>query len=432
MKLETCVYSGYKIHPGHGKRIVRTDGKVQIFLNKRCVLAAIRLKRNPRDIPWTVLYRRKYKKGIHADANTQKKRVKRTVQVASRPIGDVSVEALLAKRNQKPEFRKAQREQAVKVAKDALRAKQAEKKAKKAADHGDKAKAAQQKAAKHIKSAQPRVDDREMSVADRLGRLFLLSLFVWNQIVHYPIPLSLIDRETVTTALEDFDRGTCPFVVSPPFGKNDFHMDKYRRVSYNYNNVSLLVSKAIYYFENEVGRDPASFVENFYLQLTATIPSTMSQNFLKILINDQISFFGRMGFVCIPFSTLASGLLLIAFCHIGQIEISGIYTLFIVLDSLILSTRSWYFLSRVLLAEKEQKDQAIGYKQFLFKMLVVYIGDLLEVIFNSLSIFFGLFIRKRLMALLLVSQVRRLLQRILFFEYPEASELPPELRLALV
>lgn len=28
MKLETCVYSGYKIYPGHGKRMVRADGKV--------------------------------------------------------------------------------------------------------------------------------------------------------------------------------------------------------------------------------------------------------------------------------------------------------------------------------------------------------------------------------------------------------------------
>uniref|UniRef100_A0A1I7W6E9 DALR_1 domain-containing protein n=1 Tax=Heterorhabditis bacteriophora TaxID=37862 RepID=A0A1I7W6E9_HETBA len=27
MKLETCIYSGYKIHPGHGKRVVRPDGK---------------------------------------------------------------------------------------------------------------------------------------------------------------------------------------------------------------------------------------------------------------------------------------------------------------------------------------------------------------------------------------------------------------------
>lgn len=134
--------------------------QIQIFLNKRCFLALHSLKRNPRDIPWTVLYRRKYKKGIHADANTQKKRVKRTVQVASRPIGDVTVEALLAKRNQKPEFRKAQREQAIKAAKDAQRAKKTEKQSKKAAapaDKAAKAAAKQQKAPKPVKTAQPRV-----------------------------------------------------------------------------------------------------------------------------------------------------------------------------------------------------------------------------------------------------------------------------------
>lgn len=32
MKLETCVYSGYKIHPGHGKRVVKTDGKVYFLI----------------------------------------------------------------------------------------------------------------------------------------------------------------------------------------------------------------------------------------------------------------------------------------------------------------------------------------------------------------------------------------------------------------
>lgn len=31
MKTETCIYSGYKIHPGHGKRLVRSDGKVRLF-----------------------------------------------------------------------------------------------------------------------------------------------------------------------------------------------------------------------------------------------------------------------------------------------------------------------------------------------------------------------------------------------------------------
>lgn len=65
--------------------------------------------------------------GLHADDNATKKRVKRTVQVASRAIGDFSIEAILAKRNQNPEFRKAQRDQAVKAAKDAARDKKAKK-----------------------------------------------------------------------------------------------------------------------------------------------------------------------------------------------------------------------------------------------------------------------------------------------------------------
>ncbi|KAI6178600.1 TRASH domain-containing protein [Aphelenchoides besseyi] len=155
MKLETCVYSGYKIHPGHGKRLVRADGKINIFLNKKCERSTF-MKRNPRDIPWTVLYRRKHKKGLHADDNATKKRVKRNLQVASRAIGDFSVEAILAKRNQNPEFRRAQREQAVKAAKDAARAQ----KAKKEKTKTEKAKAptAQKvKATKNVKSSAPRV-----------------------------------------------------------------------------------------------------------------------------------------------------------------------------------------------------------------------------------------------------------------------------------
>lgn len=92
-------------------------------------MRSTRLKRNPRDVPWTVLYRRKHKKGVHAEEGTQKRRVKRVgAQATSRPIAGVTVEQLLEKRNQKPEFRRAQREQAVKAAKDAVRASKAEKK----------------------------------------------------------------------------------------------------------------------------------------------------------------------------------------------------------------------------------------------------------------------------------------------------------------
>lgn len=155
MKLETCAYSGYKIHPGHGKRVVRADGKIQIFLSKKCQ-RAVRLKRNPRDIPWTVLYRRKHKKGIHAEDNTQKKRVKRTVQIASRAIGDFTVEALLAKRNQRPEFRRQQREAAIKSAKETIRAQKAEKKKEKSKIE-KKAAAPKTKAAKPVKTQAPRV-----------------------------------------------------------------------------------------------------------------------------------------------------------------------------------------------------------------------------------------------------------------------------------
>ncbi|MEQ2234865.1 60S ribosomal protein L24 [Ilyodon furcidens] len=62
MKVELCSFSGYKIYPGHGRRYARIDGKVFQFLNAKCESAFLS-KRNPRQINWTVLYRRKHKKG---------------------------------------------------------------------------------------------------------------------------------------------------------------------------------------------------------------------------------------------------------------------------------------------------------------------------------------------------------------------------------
>lgn len=31
LRLELCSFSGYKIYPGHGKRMVKADGKVWLF-----------------------------------------------------------------------------------------------------------------------------------------------------------------------------------------------------------------------------------------------------------------------------------------------------------------------------------------------------------------------------------------------------------------
>merc|ERR1739838_475189 len=125
MKLELCNFSGYKIYPGHGKRMIRTDGKLLHFLSKKAQRSFL-MKRNPRNISWTVLYRKKHKKGTQEEV--AKKRTRRTMKF-QRSIQGATLEHILAKRNQKPEIREAQRTQAVKAAKEKAKAKNAEKKA---------------------------------------------------------------------------------------------------------------------------------------------------------------------------------------------------------------------------------------------------------------------------------------------------------------
>ena len=79
------------------------------FLDGRCHRAHL-LKRNPRKVNWTVLYRRKHKKG--QEEETSKKRTKRTHKFQRAVVG-ATLQDIMAKRNQKPEVRKAQREQAI-------------------------------------------------------------------------------------------------------------------------------------------------------------------------------------------------------------------------------------------------------------------------------------------------------------------------------
>merc|ERR1712150_356885 len=125
MKIDLCAFSGYKVYPGHGKRLVKVDGRSFIFLNAKCEKLHL-AKRNPRKITWTVLYRRKHKKGIQEE--TTRKRTRRTVK-HQRDITGATLSDILAKRNQKPEVRKAQREQAIRAAKEKQRAKETSKKA---------------------------------------------------------------------------------------------------------------------------------------------------------------------------------------------------------------------------------------------------------------------------------------------------------------
>ncbi|KAK0085150.1 hypothetical protein PV325_005689 [Microctonus aethiopoides] len=124
MKIGLCAYSGYKIYPGHGKTMVKVDGKTFTFLNSKCEAAHL-MKRNPRKVTWTVLYRRKHKKGQEEE---QAKRRTRRAQKFNRAIVGASLSDILAKRNMKPEIRKAQRDQAIKAAKEQKKAAKAVKK----------------------------------------------------------------------------------------------------------------------------------------------------------------------------------------------------------------------------------------------------------------------------------------------------------------
>merc|ERR1711874_13032 len=154
MKIELCSYSGYKIYPSRGRTLVKQDGKVFKFLDGRSHRAHL-LKRNPRKVTWTVLYRRKHNKGIEADVS--KKRTKRT-QKFQRAVVGATLQDIMAKRNQKPEVRKAQREQAIRAAKELKKTTKATTKPK-AAAAAPKAKAAAkaQKASKPMQKAAPRV-----------------------------------------------------------------------------------------------------------------------------------------------------------------------------------------------------------------------------------------------------------------------------------
>ena len=150
MKIELCSFSGYKIYPGHGKRMVKADGKVFQFINGKCE-ASHMMRRSPREIPWTVLYRRKHKKG--QEEEQAKKRTRKTAKFQRAVVGATLVD-IMAKRNQKPEFRKAQREHAIRVAKEKAKAVK-----KTPAPPAKVAKVAQPKtkAPKQVQKAAPRV-----------------------------------------------------------------------------------------------------------------------------------------------------------------------------------------------------------------------------------------------------------------------------------
>merc|ERR1712178_283470 len=139
MRSELCQFSCLKIFPGHGKTFVKADGKrVHLINGKSEVL--YKSKKNPRKVTWTILYRRKNKKGTMTEIDAKKR--KRRVVKQTRGAGSQSWAEIQAKKAQRPQIRKAQKEAAIEKAK----AKKKEQAARKKAASANTKKAAPQKA----------------------------------------------------------------------------------------------------------------------------------------------------------------------------------------------------------------------------------------------------------------------------------------------
>merc|ERR1712212_1174674 len=98
IKMKLCSLSGYKIHHGRGSTLVKADGKTFVFHTSKA-RRAHGLKRSPREVKWTILYRRKHRKGMEEEA--QKKRSRRT-KTYQKAIEGATLTEILAKKTMKP------------------------------------------------------------------------------------------------------------------------------------------------------------------------------------------------------------------------------------------------------------------------------------------------------------------------------------------
>jgi len=108
VRTEVCLFSEYKIYPGRGHKFVSKDGKTNTFISKKSRKLYLR-KIKAQRIRWTTAWRRLNKK-IKTEEFAKKK--KRRAAKIQKGIVGLSLEEIKRKRNEKPELRAAQREQA--------------------------------------------------------------------------------------------------------------------------------------------------------------------------------------------------------------------------------------------------------------------------------------------------------------------------------
>lgn len=113
MKVETCVFSGEKIHPGHGKTYIRSDAKLFKF-GTRKAFAHFIMRHNPRKMAWTQVYRRMNKKGTLSSVRAKKAR---KVVKKQRGFVGLSLEQIREKQQAQRDLRAVKKQAAVAKAK---------------------------------------------------------------------------------------------------------------------------------------------------------------------------------------------------------------------------------------------------------------------------------------------------------------------------
>mmetsp|Transcript_9338 Transcript_9338/g.14980 ORF Transcript_9338/g.14980 Transcript_9338/m.14980 type:complete len:157 (-) Transcript_9338:324-794(-) len=111
---ELCALSEYRIYPGHGKLMIRRDGK-PIWLGSSKAYSLTVQRKKAAKLVWTQAWRRLHKKGLSETA--AKKRTRRANKVQRAVVG-ASLEDIKKKAAEKSSVRSAAREAALKEMKE--------------------------------------------------------------------------------------------------------------------------------------------------------------------------------------------------------------------------------------------------------------------------------------------------------------------------
>lgn len=109
IKTELCLYSEWKIYPGHGQKFIARDGKSSLYMTRRARVLGLR-KTKAQKIKWTTAWRRLNRKTNQDEAN---KKRKKKVFKKERAIEGVTLDAIKKLKTAKPEDKKALAQKAI-------------------------------------------------------------------------------------------------------------------------------------------------------------------------------------------------------------------------------------------------------------------------------------------------------------------------------